>query len=203
MKLKLIAFFLVALMWILPVYADMTSDRVKNLEVKHTFSKDKLGIIHSVSIKNIGKDSYCLFYVLFEYYGADGKKYDFRTERQLDGLICPNETRTFENISSGTIASYILLDISDSKVIITSVAIEELNEKGKKYFKEHPERSDFKDTVVNKKICIGMTKEEVLLSWDRPKDIHRTVTANSTHEQWIYGKQYLYFDNEILTTWQD
>lgn len=196
-------------MWILPVYADTTSDRVKNLEVEHIFSKDRLGIIHSVSIKNIGKDSYCLFYVLFEYYGADGKKYDFGTERQLDGLIRPNETRTFRNISSGTIASYILSDIGDSKVIITSVVIEEQNkavkidDKAEKYFKEHPERSDFKDVVLNNKIRIGMIKEEVELSWGKPGDIHRTVTQYSTHEQWIYGDHYLYFEDGVLTSWQD
>ncbi|MDD5108867.1 MAG: hypothetical protein PHC29_05095 [Candidatus Omnitrophica bacterium] len=72
-----------------------------------------------------------------------------------------------------------------------------------RYFKEHPERLAFKDEVINKKIRIGMAKEEVLLSWGKPGDINRTVTQYSTHEQWVYSKQYLYFENGILTTWQD
>jgi len=38
-------------------------------------------------------------------------------------------------------------------------------------------------------------------------DINRTVSSFSVREQWIYGglqdRQYLYFEDGILTTWQD
>jgi len=152
--MKKIVFFLVALMWVLPIFADMTSDGVKDLEAKLTFSKDKLGIIHNVSIKNIGKESYVIFYVLFEYYGSDGKQKGFVTKKQLDGLIRPNEIRTFENISSGIIPSYILSDISNSKVIITSAVAEEQNKAAQKdvdkiidSLKRHGEFERFKKDV--------------------------------------------------------
>jgi hypothetical protein len=57
-------------------------------------------------------------------------------------------------------------------------------------------------------IRTGMTKDEVRLSWGRPYTVNRTVTSSSAHEQWVYGdeynpKTYLYFDDGILTAWQD
>jgi len=58
------------------------------------------------------------------------------------------------------------------------------------------------------KIRTGMTKDEVRLSWGPPYTVNRTVTTGSTHEQWVYGdeynsKTYLYFDDGVLTAWQD
>lgn len=51
---------------------------------------------------------------------------------------------------------------------------------------------------------IGMTKEEVLEIFGEPKDINRTITADSVSEQWVYsGGIYLYFEDGILTTIQD
>lgn len=59
-------------------------------------------------------------------------------------------------------------------------------------------------------VSIGMTKEMVLVSWGKPKDINRTVTAYGTREQWVYGDfgsnskpTFLYFENGIMTSWQD
>ncbi len=53
-------------------------------------------------------------------------------------------------------------------------------------------------------IRIGMNKEEVVASWGQPKDINRTVTSLSGHEQWVYDdNDYLYFEDGILTSWQD
>jgi hypothetical protein len=57
--------------------------------------------------------------------------------------------------------------------------------------------------VYQKKIRLGMSKEMVIESWGQPKDIHRTVGSWGVHEQWIYGETYLYFENGILTSWQD
>lgn len=152
--MKLIVFFLMVLLGSSPIFADMTSSGVKDLEVEHTFSKDRLGIFHNVSIKNVGKESYVIFYVLFEYYGSDGRKNDFVTKKQLDGLIRPNESRTFENISSGVIPNYILSDISNVEAIITSVVTEQENKAGKKdvdeiieSLKSHGEFEGFKKEV--------------------------------------------------------
>jgi hypothetical protein len=57
--------------------------------------------------------------------------------------------------------------------------------------------------VYEKKIALGMTKEMVIDSWGEPKDINRTVGSWGIHEQWVYGSAYLYFENGILTSWQD
>ncbi|PSL41166.1 hypothetical protein B0H99_103302 [Planomicrobium soli] len=53
--------------------------------------------------------------------------------------------------------------------------------------------------------AIGMTTEEVEnSSWGKPQSVNRTVTANSVSEQWVYPNyKYLYFENEILTSFQD
>jgi hypothetical protein len=59
--------------------------------------------------------------------------------------------------------------------------------------------------IKERKIRLGMTREQVILSWGKPNNIHRTVGSWGVHEQWIYEKQgkYLYFENDILTSWQD
>ena len=56
-----------------------------------------------------------------------------------------------------------------------------------------------------KGVLIGMTKSEVLQSsWGKPRKINRTITENTVHEQWVYsGSNYLYFDNEYLTSIQN
>jgi hypothetical protein len=57
--------------------------------------------------------------------------------------------------------------------------------------------------IVESKIFIGMTGEQVVASWGEPNNINRTITINVKHEQWIYAHHYLYFDNGILTTMQE
>ncbi len=53
-------------------------------------------------------------------------------------------------------------------------------------------------------VTIGMTMQEVLdSSWGKPRSINKTTNANGTHEQWVYGGGYLYFDGEVLTTIQN
>lgn len=64
--------------------------------------------------------------------------------------------------------------------------------------------------ILAGKIFIGMTREQVLASCGRPRDINRTVGSWGVDEQWIYGyssnfndRVYLYFENDILTSYQD
>lgn len=57
--------------------------------------------------------------------------------------------------------------------------------------------------VIARKILFGMTREQVRASWGDPDDINRTVTRSRTREQWVYGSQYVYFDNGVVTAWQD
>jgi len=48
-----------------------------------------------------------------------------------------------------------------------------------------------------------MTKEQVIGVCGEPKQINESVSAQTKHEQWVYGLGvYLYFDNGILTSYQ-
>lgn len=67
------------------------------------------------------------------------------------------------------------------------------------------------NAIMERKIILGMTKKDVIASWGQPNDINKTVTTYGTDEQWVYGfislysdtLQFLYFDDGILTSWQD
>jgi hypothetical protein len=49
-------------------------------------------------------------------------------------------------------------------------------------------------------VTIGMTKEQVYAScWGKPYEVNTTVVASGRHEQWIYNRGYLYFQDGILT----
>jgi hypothetical protein len=57
--------------------------------------------------------------------------------------------------------------------------------------------------IKDGKIFIGMTKEQVVLSWGEPDDINKSVGPWGVHEQWVYNSSYLYFENERLTSYQN
>lgn len=64
------------------------------------------------------------------------------------------------------------------------------------------------ELIKNGKIRIGMTKEQARLSWGEPNSINRTVGSWGVHEQWVWeykysSNTYLYFENGILTSFQD
>jgi len=74
-----------------------------------------------------------------------------------------------------------------------------------------------KNAILNGFIVIGMTTDQVRASWGKPHDVNRTVGSWGVHEQWVYGHEeyygagvsgftgdyYLYFENDLLTSWQD
>lgn len=67
------------------------------------------------------------------------------------------------------------------------------------------ERKEKIESARGNNPSLGMTYEEVLASlWGEPYDVNRTVTEYGTYEQWVYGNgQYLYFEDGILTSFQD
>ncbi|AFM41004.1 hypothetical protein Desaci_2029 [Desulfosporosinus acidiphilus SJ4] len=71
--------------------------------------------------------------------------------------------------------------------------------------KRAEEEAKAKALAKTQGVRIGMTQQQVLdSSWGRPNEVNRTVTANGTHEQWVYDNGgYLYFDNGILTAVQN
>lgn len=64
--------------------------------------------------------------------------------------------------------------------------------------------SDIKDVIRRKKVRIGMTQEQVLMSWGKPDN----VNVYGKMEQWVYrygtsfGAQYLYFTDNVLDSIQ-
>lgn len=59
-------------------------------------------------------------------------------------------------------------------------------------------------SILHHKIHIGMTTEEVRLSWGRPTNINRTTYAWGTHEQWCYGlSSFVYFEHDVVTAIQN
>jgi hypothetical protein len=57
--------------------------------------------------------------------------------------------------------------------------------------------------IINRKVMTGMNPAQVRAAWGRPERINRTVLPGYTTEQWVYGDTYLYFDDGVLTSWQD
>jgi hypothetical protein len=62
---------------------------------------------------------------------------------------------------------------------------------------------DIKEAVINRKVELGMTAEQVTLAWGRPGRINRTVGSWGRHEQWVYGSTYVYLENDRVTSFQD
>jgi len=57
--------------------------------------------------------------------------------------------------------------------------------------------------IHEKRVQIGMTTEQCRAAWGRPRDINRSVGSFGVHEQWCYSNSYLYFEDGILTSWQN
>lgn len=58
--------------------------------------------------------------------------------------------------------------------------------------------------IINGFIWIGMTDEMAVESIGKPREVNRTVTQYLISEQWVYNSGvYLYFENGLLTAWQD
>jgi hypothetical protein len=57
--------------------------------------------------------------------------------------------------------------------------------------------------IMDRKIWLGMTDKMARASLGTPEKINRDVGAWGVHEQWVYGDTYLYFENGILTSWQE
>lgn len=72
---------------------------------------------------------------------------------------------------------------------------------------DHPGWSDAEISwIVRGTIRIGMSAEQVLASWGRPRDINRSVYSFGVHEQWVYSphqNRYVYLEDGIVTSWSD
>lgn len=57
--------------------------------------------------------------------------------------------------------------------------------------------------ILEGKVRIGMTKAMCEASWGYPDDINKLIGSWGTHEQWVYGNSYLYFEGNKLTAIQN
>jgi hypothetical protein len=78
-----------------------------------------------------------------------------------------------------------------------------------RYVQAHPNLTPtFLNAIQKGQVTLGMTKNMVTASIGSPKDVNRTVGSFGVHEQWVYGeitsnRLYVYFENGVLTSWQD
>jgi hypothetical protein len=62
------------------------------------------------------------------------------------------------------------------------------------------------EAIAAHKVHVGMTAEQCRLAWGNPASVNRTGRAGGVAEQWCYGdlcQNALYFDNGILSSWQN
>jgi len=57
--------------------------------------------------------------------------------------------------------------------------------------------------IINKQIQLGMTACMASASWGYPEKVNRSVGSYGVHEQWVYPANYLYFEDGILTSYQE
>jgi hypothetical protein len=60
--------------------------------------------------------------------------------------------------------------------------------------------------IADREVFIGMTQQQVLMSWGRPDRVNTSVGSWGSHEQWVFGDSpgasYLYFQNGRLASFQ-
>lgn len=76
-----------------------------------------------------------------------------------------------------------------------------------KYFHvKYPIAGDTPEEVAQairaQSIVLGMTPEQVTLSWGKPKDVNTSVGSWGVREQWVYGRRYVYLENGKVTSFQ-
>lgn len=52
-------------------------------------------------------------------------------------------------------------------------------------------------------VWLGMTTDMMIIALGNPDDINRTVGSWGVHEQWVYNREYYYFENGKMVSYQD
>ena len=57
--------------------------------------------------------------------------------------------------------------------------------------------------VIERRVLLGMTMDQVTLAWGRPQRVNQTLRASGLSEQWVYSiSTYVYFENGRVTAIQ-
>lgn len=124
-------------------------------------------------------------------------------------LHVPFDEIVFEDRYIHTSLGRICPDLATARETIRTQTQKEHAEARRKRMEKMNLPENIENAVAEHKIILGMTKEQVIMAWGEPDDTNRTVNAQGTREQWIYGDwsrskpTFLYFNNGILTGWQD
>jgi sRNA-binding protein len=147
----------------------------------------------------------------------------FRNGKFLGWLQSIHTQSIFNGTTRESHNPYVIIagSCEEAKVLATKADKLEREEKGKKAYIEKVERErkerakrerdakistfpiHIQELIKSKKMQLGMTKEQVIFSWGKPEQINRSVGSWGVHEQWVYGGTYLYFENDVLISWQD
>jgi len=140
--------------------------------------------------------------ILVKVIGSDlsGRHYKVKTSKNIIGYISKSCLRLYSEVLKEEKAKAIAIakkkeEIAKRKKIEEEILLSKLTEKY---------GSDIAQKIISHIIWIGMTEEMTKDSLGEPLHINRTVYSSGTHEQWVYpDDKYLYFENGILTSWQD
>lgn len=79
------------------------------------------------------------------------------------------------------------------------------HERQRLYVEGHPDKSpEIKEAILHSRILLGMTRDDVRVAFIAPEHVNRTVTSHGVHEQWVWlGGLYVYFEDGLVTSWQD
>jgi len=108
-----------------------------------------------------------------------------------------------ENLGIASLSGRLEKMRNAAQKIVTQERLRAVEDQRRREITAKPWPDDIKRAVIERKVQIGMTSEQVTLAWGRPGTINETIRAISREEQWVYpGPTYLYFANGTLTTIQ-
>ncbi len=113
-------------------------------------------------------------------------------------LLNMDSTNTYPFVDGWVLKSSIKLDSAIKDTFSNEV------HRGRDYVRNHYNLvSQFKNSLLKGWVSLGMSAEMVQAVYGEPNSINRTVGSWGVHEQWVYDRVYFYFENGILTSWQD
>ena len=62
--------------------------------------------------------------------------------------------------------------------------------------------AEIRKAIEQKKVRTGMTAQQAMLSWGKPKQVNRSTGSRGVYEQWVYEKRNLFFENGTLARFQ-
>jgi rubrerythrin len=100
---------------------------------------------------------------------------------------------------------------TNSFITLVGIYLNKVDENGKEFYSQLMNDDVSYDYLFKGHIKvellpkIGMSEYEVRkTAWGNPSKINKTITANGTHEQWVYSlSRYVYLDNGVVTAIQE